>query len=316
MRLKQFSTVAAALLAQDAIADVSPASVASALVAVEKEAYKAEYQAITYHDIIPVINLNSRTATTFQYPYLTEAGRAELSKGDGSIAWIDSFVGVKSAPLFDGNVGYKFQAKELERAAAVGAPLDSFKAEVAVEASLRLAQEIAFNGDDSRGIVGFFNNPDIPSVTPIGGTAWSTKTADEVLADINHLFATAHSTTKEVEFKPGDNTIRLMLPTEQWGYIATTRVSATSDKTILDFIASSSPWITDKKQIISSPEIASTKIRIYHFDKKKLAFYWGHMVQFLAPQNIDLSINVPGEFSIGGTAIRKPLSVWDMDGIA
>lgn len=313
-----FSTVVAGLIASDTIADVSPENVASALVRVETEAYKADYEDIVFQDLFPIVNLNDRTATSFGYYYVTEAGKAQLANPDGSIAWVDSFVGMKQAPLHDGNVGYKYTLKELERVGKLGTSLDSLKVETAIQATLSLAQQIAFYGDDSRGIVGFFNNPDVPSVSPkagSGGNTWALKTPKEILADINYLFATAYATTKQQEFKANSKINRLILPTDKWSYIATTPLNDTSNTTILEYIVNKSAFITAKENVISSAQIATDTMRIYQKDKKKLSFYWGHTVNFKAPQADDLMFKVPADFSIGGLALRKPLSCWDMEGI-
>ncbi len=310
--------VTASLLANDNFVNVNPEHVASALVRVETEAYKADYEDIVFQELFPIINLNDRTATSFAFYYVTEAGKAQLNNPDGSIAWVDGFVGMKQAPLHDGNVGYKYTMKELERVGKLGTSLDSLKVKTAIQSTLSLAQEIAFYGDEARGIVGFFNNPDIPSTSPLSGangSTWSAKTPQEILSDINHLFAVAFKTTKQQEFKPNNKTNRLILPTDKWSYIATTPLNEYSDSTILDFIVSKSAFLTDKSSVIASPQINSDTIRIYQKDKNKLAFYWGHLVNFKAPQPDDLQFKVPADFSIGGLAVRKPLSCWDMEGI-
>lgn len=309
------SAVVAGIIASDSIADVNPNNVASALVKVETEAYATDYPDIVFHDILPVVNYNDPTATSFAYYYVTEAGKAQLANPDGKIAWVDSFIGMKQAPLYDGNTGYKYTLKDLQRVSKLGGSLDSLKAETAVQASLQLAQDIAFYGDEKRGIVGFFNNPDIPSISPIGGTDWTTKTPKEILADINHLFSTAFATTKEVEFKVGSTTNRLLLPTAKYSYIATTPLNDNSEKTILDFIVNSSVFLSDKTQVKSSAQMPTDSMRIYQFDKRKVSFQWGHMINFKAPQPDDLGIKVPADFSIGGTVVKKPLSCWDMEGI-
>jgi len=309
------SKIVASLVANDGIADVNPNNVASALVKVETEAYKTDYPDIVFQDILPVVNYNDPTATSFAYYYVTEAGKAQLANPDGKIAWVDTFIGMKQAPLYDGNTGYKYTLKDLQRVSKLGGSLDSLKAETAVQASLQLAQDIAFYGDTKRGIVGFFNNPDIPSISTLGSTDWTTKTPKQILADINHLFSTAFETTKEVEFKIGSTTNRLMLPTAKYTYIATTPLNDNSDKTILDFIVNSSVFLTTKKQVISSAQMQKDKMRIYQFDKRKVSFHWGHMINFKAPQADDLGMKVPADFSIGGTAVKKPLSCWDMEGI-
>lgn len=314
-RIENISAVLAGLLAVDAIADVNPNNVATGLVHIETKAYEADYPAITLPDILPIKNLNDRNATTFAYYYVTRAGKAALSNPDGKINWIDSFVGMKQAPLHDGNTGYKFTVKELGRVNTTGTNLSTFKPKSCVEASLELAQEIAYNGDESRDIDGFFNNPDVANVTPIGGTDWTAKTADEIVADVNHLFGTAFATTKQKEFKPQDPSIRLLLPTAKWSQIANTKMDTTSNKTILQFLVENCEYLKEKSQVIPSPDIASDTMRAYHFNEDKVHFTWGHTIDFKSPQHIDLNIQVPADFSIGGTVIIKPLSVWDMVGI-
>jgi hypothetical protein len=317
-RNKLFSTVVAGLLATDGITDVNPANVASALIKVETEAYKVEYQDIVFHELFDVVNLNDRTATGFTYYYLTESGKAEFSRPDGKISYVDNMLQSKLVPLYDGNVGYKYALKDLERAGKLNTPLDSLKVETAVSATLELAQETAFNGDAKRDILGFFNNPDVPSVATIagvGGNTWALKTPKEILADINHLFATAFATTKQIEFKIGSKTARLMLPTALYSMIATINMSDQSDKTILEYVVKNCPHINDLSQVIPSAQIPADTMRIYQKDKRKLAFYWGHMVNFKAPQADDLSIKVPADFSIGGLVVRSPMSIWDMGGL-
>jgi len=312
------SAITASILATDSFADVNPENVASALVKVETEAYKVDYEDITFHELFDVINLNDRTATSFAYYYLTESGKAQLSNSDGSIAWVDSMIKMKQAPLHDGNVGYRYSMKELERVAKLGTSLDGIKVETAINASLSLAQEICFFGDESRDIVGFFNNPDIPTISPkagANGNDWENKTPKEILADINYLFATAFTRTKQQEFKVNSKTNRLMLPTAKFSYIATTPLSEVSDTTILEFIVNKSVYITCKENVIPTPQMAENSIRIYQKDKKKVAFYWGHMVDFKAPQQDNLEFKVAGDFSIGGLALRKPMSVFEMEGI-
>lgn len=312
------SAVTAGFIANDTVIDVSPENVASALVKIENEAYLEEYADITFNKLLPIVNLNDKLAGTFAYYYVKEAGKAQLAQPDGSIAWIDSFVGMKQAPLHDGNTGYKFTFKELGQVKRMGTGLDSIKTQTAVMASLELAQEIAYFGDSERGIAGFFNNPDTPSVAPLagaGGNTWALKTPKEILADVNHLFATAFSTTKQKEFKIGSKLNRLIIPTDKFTYIADTPLNDNTDKTILDFIVEKSTYLTSKENVIPSPDIATDMLKIYQYDKRKVAFYWGSMIDFKAPQVVGLGIQTPADFSIGGTVIRKPLSSWEMEGI-
>lgn len=310
------------IFASDAITDVKADQVGSALVYVETQAYEADYQDITFDELLPIINLNDETATSFQYMYVTKAGKAQLAKGDGSIAWVDTYLGAKDVKLYDGNTGYKYALKDVTRAMKLGQNLDSFKAETAIQASLELAEEIAYNGDAERDIAGFWNYDGFASVMALDNTAgtskkWADKTPLEMLADMNYLFGTAYSTTKKKEFKPTNPNNRLVLSIDNWTTISTTPLSANDTKdTILSFLVEKCPYISSVDQVIASSECPDSMIRIYQKDPKKIAFYWGHTIKFKAPQHLNLELRVPADFSIGGLVVRKPLSVWDLKGIA
>ncbi len=67
-----------------------------------------------------------------------------------------------------------------------------------------------------------------------GGTStWVTKTADEILADVNDAILTAW---KNSEYDLDAIPNHIILPYEQYNYIATTKVSTIAEKTILTFL--------------------------------------------------------------------------------
>ncbi len=320
-RLSLLTGSLTSIFASDAITDVSPETVGSALVNVETKAYEADYQDITFDELLPVINLNDETATSFEYMYVTKAGKAQLAKGDGSIAWVDSYLGAKNVKLYDGNTGYKYPMKDVRRAMKLGQSLDAFKAQTAIQASLELAEEIAYNGDTERDIAGFWTYDGFASTTALDNQAgtsklWASKTPLEKLADINHLFGTAYSTTKKKEFKPKNKSNRLVLSVEDWTSLASTPLNNNTTETVLSFIVSKCPYLDSMDQVIASAECPRSMIRIYQKDQDKIAFYWGHTINFKAPQHLNLELRVPADFSIGGLVVRKPLSVWDLKGIA
>lgn len=309
------------IFASDAITDVSPEAVGSALVKVETKAYEADYQDITFDELLPVINLNDETATSFEYMYVTKAGKAQLAKNDGSIAWVDAFLGAKNVKLYDGNTGYKYPMKDVKRAMKLGQSLDAFKAQTAIQASLELAEDIAYNGDTEREIEGFWTFSGFASVTALDNEAgssklWADKTPLEMLADINHLFGTAYAQTKKKEFKPTNPNNRLVLSVEDWTNLASTPLNDKTTETVLSFLVDKCPYISNMSQILASAECPRSMIRIYQKDPDKLAFYWGHTINFKAPQHLNLELRVPADFSIGGLVVRKPQSVWDLKGIA
>lgn len=92
-------------------------------------------------------------------------------------------------------------------------------------------------GIPAYGTTGLVNNPDVTATTVAngaGGTAtWATKTPDEILNDVNTAILDAWAASGyDLDAIPN----HIILPYEQYNYIATTRVSALAEKTILTFL--------------------------------------------------------------------------------
>jgi hypothetical protein len=87
------------------------------------------------------------------------------------------------------------------------------------------------------GTTGLLNNPNViasnVAVGAGGGTAWSGKTPDEILADVNRAILEGWSAA-ENDLSAIPN--HVLLPYEQYNHIATTKVSPIAEKTILSFL--------------------------------------------------------------------------------
>lgn len=84
---------------------------------------------------------------------------------------------------------------------------------------------------------GLLNNVNVTASNVAAGaagqTAWSTKTPDEILTDINNAILTAWGDS-EYDLSALPN--HIVLPYEQFNYLATTKVSQLAEKTILTFL--------------------------------------------------------------------------------
>lgn len=90
------------------------------------------------------------------------------------------------------------------------------------------------------GTPGILNNPDIvaigASVGAGGETVFTSKTPNEILSDINQMLS---DTWEQAEYDLSALPNHIIMPYAQYNYLATTRLSDLSDKTILDFILES-----------------------------------------------------------------------------
>lgn len=87
------------------------------------------------------------------------------------------------------------------------------------------------------GTSGLINNANVTSGYVAngagGGRAWSGKTADEILADINGAIVAVWGASQyDLSAMPN----HIIIPHEQYNLIATTKVSSAADKTILEFL--------------------------------------------------------------------------------
>lgn len=97
--------------------------------------------------------------------------------------------------------------------------------------------ENVYVGFVAYGSTGLLNNADVTvtnAATGAGGSAtWATKTPDEILKDVNDAILAAWAASEyDLDAIPN----HIVLPYEQYNYIATTKVSQLAEKTILTFL--------------------------------------------------------------------------------
>ena len=94
-----------------------------------------------------------------------------------------------------------------------------------------------YMGITEYGSTGLFNDPNVTQTTAAngaGGTAtWATKTPDEILKDVNDAIIAAWAAA---EYDESAMPNHILMPYEQYTYIATTKVSALAEKTILTYL--------------------------------------------------------------------------------
>ena len=97
--------------------------------------------------------------------------------------------------------------------------------------------ENVYKGIAKYSSTGLLNNANVTvtnAANGAGGTAtWVTKTADEILKDVNDAILTVWAASEyDLDAIPN----HIILPYEQYNYIATTKVSSLAEKTILTFL--------------------------------------------------------------------------------
>ena len=93
-------------------------------------------------------------------------------------------------------------------------------------------------GIEDYGTTGLVNNPDVTETTAAStgtgsGTKWSTKTPQQILADINTALTTVWAANGYDETAIPNH---ILLPYEQYTYILNTMVTELATETIMDFV--------------------------------------------------------------------------------
>jgi len=193
-------------------------------------------------------------ASSFTLSSFASAGGLGVGNGIGNgKAWIgkttDQITGVSvdiakvPNPLDLWGMELKYTIPELESAARLGRPVDQQKFEgMQLKHQMDIDEQV-YIGDTSKGTKGLINNALVtPSALPNGASglsAWSKKTPDEILADVNLMLVTTWQNSA-LAVMPD----RLLLPPTQFGYIATQKVSNAGNVSILKYILENNILVT------------------------------------------------------------------------
>ena len=221
-------------------------------------------------------------------------------------------------PVHGIGASFGYNVQEIRAAQKAGLPLDQRRAAAATEAILRLEDDLAFFGDARAKLVGFFNLPNSTAVVlPADGAGasilWSTKTADQMLRDLNLLVNTIVETTKEVEVPD-----TLLLPTASYNLIATKRIGIDSNNTVLKFFLDTNPYIKDVEPVVKLTGAGAGSLNraiAYRRDPMKLTMEVPMDVTQHEVDKEGLEYTVPVESRYGGVLVYKPLSVAFADGL-
>lgn len=162
-------------------------------------------------------------------------GKAWIGKDTTQITGISLDIAKIPHPLRPWGMELKWTVLELESAARLGRPIDQQKF-----AGLQLKHQMdtdeqVYYGDTLTGDTGLVNATGVSYSNVANGATgfpqWTTKTPDEILADFNTALTTAWANAGWAVV-PG----RVMIPPNQYGLLATGKVSAAGNLSILSYV--------------------------------------------------------------------------------
>lgn len=163
-------------------------------------------------------------------------GKAWMGRESTQITRVSVDIAKKTFPLRPWATELAYTILDIESAAKLGRPVDQQQHDaLKLKHQMDIDEQVYF-GDTTTGDTGMLNSALVTNVNNLplgaqGSTNWAKKTADEILADFNFAL-TSVWTASAWSVIPSD----ILLPTTQFGYIATAKVSQAGDMSILKYI--------------------------------------------------------------------------------
>lgn len=281
----------------------------SQLSALESKIYEQKYARIFFKELVPVnVDLPewAQTATYLSYDGATIGKFVGASAKD--LATVEMEAKKNTVELGYAGMVVKYSLDELRTSAHMGMPVDQQKMKLAFRGALEHQQKVVFYGDESREMQGLLNHKNVTKSN--SSVDWNTASADEILEDVNGFLGDIWSDSAQT-FLP--NT--LLLDTKRFSLIATKRVNAVANDTILTFIKERNISKVNgvDLDIVALPfvlasNMSDNKDRMVAYEKnpENVTCYMPIAPRFLAPQPDGLEIKVPMEYKISGTEFRYP----------
>ena len=135
------------------------------------------------------------------------------------------------------NIGTSVKWVDVQRGNATGRNLDRYLTEGVRLVYDKHMNSNVYTGFSGYGTTGLLNNANVAAYTAdngAGGTPdWASKTANEILYDINKALTTAHANAGN---DPEALANHILIPWAQFGLLATTPVTAAGSESILDYL--------------------------------------------------------------------------------
>lgn len=228
----------------------------------------------------------------------------------------DVYTGEVNYPVRDLGISFGYSIREIRAAARAGVDLSGKKARAARKGAEQSLDVIAATGDATAGLPGFINNALITPANvanPGGGTAWTAKTPDQIIADLNEGVSTMRNATNGIH---GD-ALTVLLPEAQYTLLAQTRMTDL-DTTLLKFFLGTSPFV---KEILpwwrldGAGAAGADRMVFFERDPDVVQLVIPAEFEMFEPQAESLNFVIPTRLVTAGVHIHRPGAIAYRDGI-
>jgi hypothetical protein len=222
-----------------------------------------------------------------------------------------------SIKLKDIGVSFGYSIQEIRRAQFGGLDLEQRKANNARRAVEQKINSLAWVGDATHGIQGFIKYPGTTEYTvPATGTSttktWSTKTAAQILTDLNGIKNAVYIGTNGVEMID-----TILLPMAQFDLIKNTLIGTSSDTTVYEFFVRNNPGITIAavRELDGAGTAGADMFIAYKNDSDHLSFELPLAFEQFEAEREGMEYTIPCHAICAGTLVYYPQSISWGEGI-
>ncbi len=285
---------------------------------VKSKVYEQPYPEFLGRQLVPVSHEVPAGAETIKYDIFDKVGMAQRIRSySDNLPRADVKVREERSPVHGYGIAYGYSNRELRASLMANVNLDAKKANAA-RFGFELAVDVIAAGGNSEGLLGLLTLPNANAYTvPADGTGasalWTAKTPDQIIRDLNGVSNKSVGLTNGIEMPD-----TLLLPIDQYNYVASTPRASVSDTTILKFFLGASPFV---KTVIpwfrckGAGSGGTDRMVAYKRSPDKLTFEIPMEFTQQPPQLRNLAVDVPCEGEVGGVIAPYPMSVTYGDGI-
>lgn len=285
-----------------------------------KKVYETKYPTLSARSMFAVSPEGGRGIDSVSYQIWDEVGEAEfIAAYAGQIPRADVSSRKVTSPVHRMAESFGMTLDEIAKSALTGAPLSARKAQAVRNGHEAKLNKTAFYGNPMLGLMGLFAHPNIPNgaaPTLDWDDPLDTATPDEIVACFAAGLEAIRSATNGIE-KP--NAIRV--PGSIFAHLAITKMSASGDMTVLDWVKSKLSALGIAKieaypegeavTMLAGSAVSSRKVVCYYNDSADcMELFIPEDVNFLPSQTKDLEEVTIGTMTTGGLVVYTPMAVY------
>ena len=288
--------------------------------------YQRKYGDIRYRGLIFVDTSGPEWLNSVTYMSVDGVGKAEWFDANADdVPHAELLRSKTETTVALAAMGYGWNTGELAHAQMLGIPLANTKAMYARRASEEMIDRVVFQGDATRGFTGLMNNPlvtvaDAAATGTASSTLWSAKTVDQINRDINGVLTGIYTGTAYT-----GSADTLLLPFDRLNYLADTRLSDSSETTLLAWIQANNVYtretgrqltIRSVRGLETAGQGGTARMVAYRNSEEVVKLHMPMPFRFLPVwQAGPMRFEVPGIFRLGGVEFMLPKEATYLDGI-